>query len=185
MRSLYLLYVLFFLFAGGLLGEYVLKNRVWRWVAIFVPLCAGMFWAQLVLFPASAHIEWPGAAPKNPWVQAFEWIRTNTPDNAIFALDPFYMEIPGEDENGFSAIAQRSMLADAVKDSGAASMFPPIADEWLTQVQAQKNWKTFQVSDFRRLQAQYRVNWVVLQQPGVAGLDCPYRNHAVMVCRLN
>ena len=62
MRSLYLLYVLFFLFAGGLLGEYVLKNRVWRWAALFVPLCAGMFLAQRALFPASAHIEWPGAS---------------------------------------------------------------------------------------------------------------------------
>ncbi len=185
MRSLYLLYVLFFLFAGGLLGEYVLKNRVSRWVALFVPLCAGMFWAQLVLFPASAHIEWPGAAPRNPWVQAFEWIQANTPADAIFALDPFYMDIPGEDENGFSAIAQRSMLADAVKDSGAVSMFPSIADEWLTQVQAQSNWKTFQVPDFRRLQAQYGVNWIVLQQPGAAGLDCPYHNSAVVVCRLN
>jgi hypothetical protein len=185
MRSLYLLYVLFFLFAGGLLGEYVLKNRVWRWVALFVPLCAGMFWAQLVLFPASAHIEWPGTAARNPWVQAFEWIRTNTPADAIFALDPFYMEIPGEDENGFSAIAQRSMLADAVKDSGAVSMFPSIADEWLAQVQAQSNWKTFQASDFQRLQAKYGINWVVLQQPGIAGLDCPYRNAAVVVCQVN
>jgi hypothetical protein len=185
MRSLYLLYVLFFLCAGGLLGEYVLKNRVWRWLVLFAPLCAGMFWAQLALFPASAHVEWPGAAPRNPWVQAFAWIRTNTPTDAIFARDPFYMNIPGEDQNGFRATAQRSMLADMVKDSGAVSMFPSIADEWLTQVQAQQNWKTFQTPDFRRLRAQYGVNWVLLQQPGIAGLDCPYRNAAVVVCRLN
>lgn len=185
MRSLYLLYVLFFLFAGGLLGEYVLKNRVWRWAALFVPLCAGMFLVQRDLFPASAHIEWPGAAPKNPWVQAFEWVRANTPRNAIFALDPSHMQIPGEDENGFEAIAQRSMLADAVKASGAVSMFPAMADEWLSQTQAQSGWKKFQAQDFRRLQAQYGVSWVVLQQPGIAGLDCPYRNAAVLVCKVD
>jgi len=185
MRSLYLLYVLFFLFAGGLLGEFVLKNRVWRWAALFVPMCAGMFLAQRALFPASAHVEWPGAAPKNRWVQAFEWIRINTPRGAVFALDPFHMDIPGEDANGFRAIAQRSMLTDAVKDSGAVSMFPPNAEEWLKQVQAQSGWKKFQAQDFRRLQAEYGVNWVVLQQPGVAGLDCPYRNVAVLVCRVN
>lgn len=183
-RSLYLLYVLFVLFAGGLLGEYVLKNRVWRWAALFVPLCAGMFVAQRDLFPASAHIEWPGASPKNQWVQAFEWIRVNTPGDAVFALDPFHMHIAGEDENGFRAIAQRSMLADAVKDSGAVTMFPPIAEEWLEQVQAQSGWKTFQAHDFRRLQAEYGVNWVVLQRPGVAGLECPYLNPAVLVCRV-
>lgn len=185
MRSLYLLYVLFFLFTGGLLGQYVLKHRVWRWAALFVPLCAGMFMAQCALFPASAHVEWPGAAPKNPWVQAFEWIQTNTPRDAVFALDPLHMNIPGEDENGFRAVAQRSMLADAIKDSGAVSMFPPLADEWLKQVQAQSGWKTFQSQDFHRLQAEYGVNWVVLQRPGVASLDCPFQNAAVLVCRVN
>jgi hypothetical protein len=185
MRSLYLLYVLFFLFGGGLLGEYVLKNRVWRWAALFVPLCAGMFLVQCDLFPASAHIEWPGVAPKNLWVQAFDWIRTNTPRDAIFAVDPSHMDIPGEDENGFEAIAQRSMLADAVKASGAVSMFPAMAEEWLRQTQAQSGWSKFQPQDFRRLQAQYGVTWVVLQQPGIAGLDCPYRNAAVLVCKVD
>jgi hypothetical protein len=185
MRSLYLLYVLFFLFAGGLLGEYVLKNRAWRWAALFVPLCAGMFLVQRDLFPGSAHVEWPGTAPKNLWVQAFEWIPTNTPRDAIFALDPWHMRIPGEDENGFEAIAQRSMLADGVKASGAVSMFPAMADEWLTQMQAQSGWSKFQPQDFRRLQAQYGVSWVVLQQPGVTGLDCPYRNAAVLVCKVD
>ena len=185
MRSLYLLYVFFFLFAGGLLGEYVLKNRVWRWAALFVPLCAGMFVAQRALFPASAHIEWPGAAPKNQWVQAFLWIRGNTPRDAIFALDPTHMDIPGEEENSFEAVAQRSMLADANKASGAVSMFPAMADEWFSQIQAQSGWTTFHVQDFRRLKTQYGVSWVVLQQPGTAGLDCPYQNATVLVCRLN
>jgi hypothetical protein len=184
MRSLYLLYVLLFLFGGGLLGQYVLKNRVWRWAALFVPLCAGMFLVQRDLFPASAHVEWPGVASKNQWVQAFQWIRTNTPRDAIFALDPWYMHIPGEDENGFEAVAQRSMLADGVKASGAVSMFPAMADEWLRQMQAQSQWSKFQPQDFRRLQAQYGVSWVVLQQPGIAGLNCPYRNAAVLVCKV-
>jgi hypothetical protein len=184
MRSLYLLYLLFFLFAGGLLGEYVLKNSIWRWLALFAPLCAGMFLAQRALFPTSAHIEWPGVAPTNQWVQAFTWIRTNTPRNAIFALDPFYMSIQGEDENGFRAIAQRSALADAVKDSGAVSMFPPMAEEWLSQVQAQSGWKTFQLPDFRRLKAAYGVNWVVLQPPNAHALDCPYQNTAALVCQI-
>jgi hypothetical protein len=185
MRSLYLLYVLFFLFGGGLLGEYVLKNRVWRWVALFVPLCAGMFMAQRALFPASAHIEWPRAVPKNQWVQAFLWIRANTPRDAVFALNPTHMDIPGEEENSFEAVAQRSMLADANKASGAVSMFPAMAEEWFSQIQAESGWTTFQVQDFRRLKTQYGVSWVVLQQPGTEGLDCPYQNATVLVCRLN
>jgi hypothetical protein len=184
-RSLYLVYMLMILFAGGFLGEYVLKNRVWRWLALFVPLCLGMFVAQRELFPASSHIEWPGAAPKNQWAQAFVWIRQNTPNTAMFVLDPNYLYVPGEDLHGFRAMAQRSMLADATKDGGAVIMFPALADEWIEQVQARSNWHSFQLQDFRRLQTRYGVAWMVLQQPGIAGVDCPYQNSAVRVCRLN
>ncbi len=185
MRSLYLLYIVMILLAGGFAGEYLLKNRAWRWVALFLPLCAGMFYAQRQLFPASAHIEWPGATPRNPWVQAFVWVRDNTPVDAVFALDPDHMEITGEDSNGFRAIARRSMLADAAKDGGAVTMFPPMAEEWARQVKAQSGWKNFQPQDFARLQSTYGVNWVILQQPGSGDMSCPYQNQAVMVCRLD
>jgi hypothetical protein len=185
MRSLHLVYILLALFSGGLLGEYVLKDRWWRWIAVFLPLCAGMFYAQRAIFPADAHIEWPDSKPRNPWVQAFEWARDNTPLDAIFALDPSYMDVSGEDENGFRTIAQRSMLADGNTDSGAVTMFPPLAEEWLAQMQAQNGWQKFQVQDFRRLRVKYGVSWVVLEQPGVSDLQCPYQNQKVKVCRLD
>jgi hypothetical protein len=76
------------------------------------------------------------------------------------------------------------MLADAVKDSGAVSMFPGLAETWLEQVRAQNDWKSFGKADFQRLQEQYGISWNVLQQPGVAGLECPYQNQAVRVCRI-
>lgn len=184
LRSLHLLYMLLFLIMGGLLGEFVLKNRVWRWLTLFVPLGVGMFIAQRDLFPASAHIEWPGVAPKNEWAQAFVWVRDNTPVDAVFALDPDFMQLPGEDTIGFRCLAERSRLADLSKDSGAVSMFPPLAEDWWTEVQAQTPWKSFHAEDFLRLRNRYGVNWVVVQQPGVAGLDCAYQNAAVRVCRI-
>jgi hypothetical protein len=184
LRSLHLLYMLMFLIMGGLLGEFVLKNRVWRWLTLFVPLGLGMFVAQRALFPASAHIEWPGAAPKNPWAQAFVWIREDTPLDAVFAIAPGFMQLPGEDTVGFRCLAERSRLADTTKDSGAVSMFPPLAEAWWTQVQAQTPWKSLRSEDFSRLKHTYGVTWVVVQQPGVAGLDCAYQNAIVRVCRL-
>jgi hypothetical protein len=51
-------------------------------------------------------------------------------------------------------------------------------------VQAQTPWKSFRVDDFLRLKNKYGVNWVVVQQPGVAGLDCVYQNRAVRICRI-
>jgi hypothetical protein len=169
---------------GGFLGEYVLKNRAWRWLALFVPLGIGMFVAQRALFPASAHMEWPGAAPKNEWAQAFLWVRENTPVDAVFALDPDFMQLKGEDTIGFRGLAQRSRLADASKDSGAVSMFPPLADQWWAQVQAETPWKNLRADDFSRLKNKYEVSWVVVQQPGITGLDCSYQNSAVRVCRI-
>ncbi|MBI3646722.1 MAG: hypothetical protein HY233_12250 [Acidobacteriales bacterium] len=184
LRCLALAYMLLIVIGGGLLGKHMLQNRVWRWLVLFVPLSLGMFAAQRQLFPASAHIEWPWAQPRNPWAQAFDWIRVNTPTDALFALNPNHMALPGEDENGFRARAQRSMLADAVKDKGAASMFPPLSTKWWEQLEDQKNWKQFEKKDFERLRQKYGVSWIVVEQPGPEGLACPYENSAVRVCRV-
>ena len=103
---------------GGLLGEYVLRNAAWRWLVLFVSLAGGMWFVARDAYAASPHIEWPGAVQTNPWLSAFYWIRENTPKNAVFALGPDFMSAHGEDAHGFRAIAERSMLADHVKDSG-------------------------------------------------------------------
>jgi hypothetical protein len=185
MRSLQLLYILLFTFAGGWLAQFVLKNHVWRWLFLFVPICAGMFYSQRELFPSTPHVELPGVPPRNTWVQAFLWIRQNTPPEAYFALDPEYMRAPGEDQHGFRAIAERSRLADRVKDSGVASMFPPLSETWRGQVRSLAGWKNFQRPDFERLRRQYGVEWVVVHQPRAAGLTCPYQNSEVLVCRID
>jgi hypothetical protein len=187
MRSLHLLYALLFVFAGGLLAEFVFKKSVLRWCALFVPLCAGMFYAQLQLFPGSAHIEWPGASSRNAWVNAFLWIRNNTPNDAYFVLDPQYMKAPAEDVHGFRAIAERSSLADEVKDSGAVSMFPALAESWQGQVRALQGWRNFQAADFQRLHQEFGVDWVVLDQQAsnaYRGLNCPYDRGDLRVCRI-
>ena len=185
MRSLHLLYILFFLFTGGILGECVLRNQVWRWLVLFLPLCGAMYFVQRKTFPASPHVEWPGVVPANDWLQAFAWIRANTPEDAYFALDPDHMNSHGEDEHGFRALAERSMLADRVKDSGAVTMFPRMAEDWRRQVQAQAGWKSFQRADFERLRSEFGVTWFVVQQAGGAGLTCIYENPTLKVCRLD
>lgn len=183
LRSLHLLYIVMFILIGGFLGEFLLKNRVWRWLALFIPLGLGMYFAERALFPVSATVEWPGRAPKNPWAQAFVWVRQHTPTDAVFAMDPNYMDIQGEDEIGFRCLAQRSRLADAVRDNGVVSMFPSLAEEWLHQVQDQSPWGRLGIADFARLKQAYGVSWFIVQQPGVTGMDCPYENAAVRVCR--
>ena len=184
MRYLHLIYLLMFLLAGGLIGKYVLGKHAYRWALFFLPLCVGMGYAQRQMYPATEHLELPGTAPRNAWVRTFRWIRLNTPPQSLFALDPDYMELPGEDFHGFRPLALRSVLADNVKDPGMVARVPHLADRWLAETRAQNNWKNFRAADFARLRKQFGVEWVVLDGADVAGLDCPYRDNQLSVCRV-
>ena len=183
MRSFHLLYVIFFLLLGGVVGEYALRARPLRWALLFVPIACGMLLVDRAAYPASSHLEWPGAAGRNSWLSAFLWVRTHTPKNAVFALDPAYMSARGEDAHGFRAVAERSVLADAVKDSGAVSLFPRLAAEWSREVAATQGLNSFTLSDYRTLATRYPVTWILTDHVP-AGLTCPYDDGTLAVCRL-
>ena len=189
MRFLHLVYLLLFLIGGGLIGQYVLGKHIYRALLLFVPLAFAMFYAERQMFPATEHFEWPGAASRNCWVQAFEWISKNTPTDSQFAIDPYYMALPGEDYHGFRALAERSVLADYIKDAGMVARVPRLAERWQAEVDAQRDWKHFRAADFEHLKNRFGVDWVVLaRQPAnseTAGLPCPYQNGQVLVCRVD
>jgi hypothetical protein len=185
MRCFHVIYAIFFVMLGGLIGEYALRSSVWRWLGLFVPLAASMYFLQQSQFPSSVHVEWPGYGYHNTWNSAFFWIRLHTPKEAVFALDPNYMLMAGDDQHGFRAVAERSALADAVKDSGAASLFPQLADHWKSQVQAQNGWENFGLRDFEHLAKLYPVTWILTRSPGPAGLTCPYNDEGLSVCRID
>lgn len=186
MRILQMVYVIFVVLAGGMIGNYLLQDHQVRWVALMLALAAVFYTADRVACPASAHIEWPGSTPRNPWLQAFLWARANTPKDALFALDPYYMEHRGEDVHGFRAWAERSTLADWTKDRGNVQINSDMAFEWHQQFTAIENWPNFRDEDFAKLKQQFRVNWVVLehQKPPGPDLDCPYNQGGLLVCRI-
>ena len=184
MRFLHLLYLLFVLMAGGFIGQRVLRAKPYRWVLLFLPLSAAMFYVQRQTFPDTRHLEWPGLPSGNRWLQAFDWVRQNTPPDSLFAMDPYYMSLPGEDFHSFRALAERSMLADYGKDAVVATQVPRLAPRWQREFHALSGWTKFQAGDFQRLKTAFGVSWVILQAPGVSGLDCPYRNEVVFVCRV-
>lgn len=191
MRYLHLLYLLFFLIAGGLCGAYLLDRRLYRWLLLFLPLGAGMFYAQRQMYYASPHLELPFVASRTPWLRAFDWVRQYTPIDGYFALDPHYETLPAEDYHGFRALAERSALADYEKDAGMAARVPSLAPRWLREVTALNGWRSFQSSDFQRLHQQFGVTWVLLSRadrqfsnPDRAIMICPYANEDVKVCRL-
>jgi hypothetical protein len=184
MRYLQIVYFFLALVGGSLIGKHLLKTSVWRWAVFLLVFNGTMFAAQRAEFGGSQHIEWPGRAPTNPWLQAFAWIRANTPTNAYFALDPRYVELPGEDFHSFRALAERSQLADAVKDTAVVTQVPELGPVWDRQVEAQQGWKDFGLADFERLNAEFGVDWVLVSYPQPEGLACHWHNGALAVCRI-
>jgi len=149
-----------------------------------------MLLAQVSLF-GWGHIEWPGRRPQNEWLQAFLWVREHTPRDAYFALDSRYMAAPGQYNHGFRAWAERSMMADEIKDRGVAALFPDVANQWRIQADATQHLDSFARDDFLRLRQEFGVTWVVTRAKNdrgevhVTGLECPYANNSVQVCRVN
>ena len=184
MRFLHIYYFLFLLISGGLLGEFLFNDKAWRWIVFYLPLVAAMFYVQRDLYASSGQIDWPCRRPSNPWAQAFIWAEQNTPRDAVFATDPRYMDLHGEEDYGFRALARRSLLAENQKDPGAATVFPALAEPWREQVHAQQGIEHFNRAQFRQLNQLYGVTWVVLPAAETP-LACPYRNEVAQVCKVD
>jgi len=184
MRYLHLVYVFLALIGGACLGRYLLKGHVWRWAVFLLMANGSMFFAQRRLFAETEHLELPGRMSKNPWIQAFDWIRQNTSQDAYFALDPKYMAAPGEDYHSFRALAERSVLADDIKDTSVITKVPGLGPDWERQVRAQEGWATFRLADFERLKSEFGVNWVMTAYPQPEGLLCSWHNDSFSVCRI-
>jgi len=184
MRYLHLIYFLMALVGGCLLTRYTVRTSIGRWVVYLLVINAGMFAAQRALFRDTAHLELPGMKPSNPWLQAFAWIRIHTPVDAYFALDPNYLAAPGEDYHNFRALAERSQLADAIKDTAVVTQVPELGPDWERQVSAQTGWTHFKLLDFERLQSEFGVDWALTSYPAPVGLNCLWHNDLLAVCRI-
>ena len=185
MRQLQLLYICMFLIIGGLLARFWLKRFVWRWAILFGVLSMSLATVQHSIYPASAQVELPWVASSNDWNRAFLWIRDNTAPRTIVALDADYIHAPGEDSQGFRAIAERDALGDRSKDGGAAAVFPMLADRWMAEQAATTGLN--QIDDAERLRRlmPFHVEWVVLDGAAPTQMVCPFTSSTVKVCRLH
>ncbi len=185
LRTFHLITIVFVLLFAGVLGEYLAARRPWIIAGLVLPLAFGMFLIGRATYPNSPHIELPGMATTNPWLNTLRWIRNNTPENAVFAVDARYFKDPPTDVHGFRAIAERSSLADYYKDSGVVSLFPDLAPEWKQMSDATQGLNHFQRADFQRLRTEYpEVDWTVIHGVAPNGMDCPYERGGYSVCRL-
>ncbi|HEX4022588.1 MAG TPA: hypothetical protein VHX63_15690 [Acidobacteriaceae bacterium] len=185
LRAFHLIYLIFFLVLGSVLGQFLLRRHTVAWILCFGTVAAIMLTVQIRTYPDLAHVEWPWSTPQNPWEQAFLWIRGNTPDNSFFALDPRYQSLPHESTLGFRAAAERSALPDWSKDGGVAAIDPKIAPEWFAEATLEDHWSRWSDQERAQRLAPYHVDWVVLSTSRPTNLPCPYQNALVRVCQLS
>jgi MFS family permease len=186
LRSFHTLYLVGVLLLGGWLGSVFWYRQSTRWV-VFVLLAiaaGGLFAAQRASYPDSAHIEWPWMHPRNQWVQAYWWIRANTPANAVFAADPGLNFLDGVDMQSFRVTTERSILADNKDQGVAAGVNPSIAGLWAAQHDAQVGIN--QMSDRERIARlkPFGVTWLLLPSSAGTNFSCPYQNAVAKVCRM-
>lgn len=184
LRIFQTVYILMIVLLGGVLAERVMLKRIERWVALFAIAGGIALTCELQSYPSSAHLEVPWNSPHNKWEQAFQWVRQNTPRDALFAMDSNYITKEGEDSQNFRAIAERSTLPDYSKDGGIAAIAPQLADRWAygERVEAHLD----ELADTERESRLLRsgAEWVVLSGRAETGFYCPYANGAVKICEI-
>ena len=178
LRTFHLIYAAGLILCGGALARFRLPA-----IAVLVALFAGMSFTERATWPDCDRIECPGAAPSNPYEQAFDWIRNGTPRSAIFAFDPQFVYWPGEDEQGFRATSEGDQLADD-KDAGIVAVLPHLASRWAEQRNAEFGVNTMSDDQRRSRLAPWGATWLLLPPQSATSLPCPYRNRAVQVCKL-
>ena len=187
LRLFQLVYFVLILTLGALLGRFVLRKRRWAWVAAAIVLGTPVTVPSLLTFSHSRHLELPlkalGQSP-NRWVEAFSWVRQNTPQDALFALDANYISAADEDAQSFRAIAERSALPDYSKDGGETAVNPQLSKAWAVGVDAQQSLSSRDDPERDERLRSLGVTWLVLHSDAVTDAACAYNNGTVKVCRL-
>ncbi|MDE3200695.1 MAG: hypothetical protein KGN79_07210 [Acidobacteriota bacterium] len=185
LRTFHLITLVLILLLGGVAGEFCTGKLRWAGIAALLAAAVGLGISDVMLYPASPHVEWPAKQSENAWINTLLWVRQNTPENAVFAVDSRYFLEPGVDTHGFRSISERSALADYYKDSGVVSLFPALAPEWKQMTEATNGLNHFSLADFKRLETQYpAVSWTVINGTAPAGLVCPFVQGGYSVCKL-
>jgi len=187
LRLFQVVYVAMTVLLGGFLGRWM-GGSGWRWAGAAAVLGAGMAVPAHFAFPASARLEMPARGDRwvraNAWSAAFLWARQHTPEDALFAIDADYISRPGEDAESFRALAERSVLPDAAKDGGEASITPALAESWAAGVAAQRELSAITAEARRERLVELGVTWVVLESRAAVDERCPYNNGVVKICPL-
>jgi len=183
LRVFHLVYLLGLVLIGGVVGERFWESRRWTVAILFAAAGIGMYAGARISYSSSPHIQLPFWATASSQGLILNWIRLNTPTDAVFAADPVLQRQINQDDLGFRATTERSILTD-VKDEGIASLFPNVADAWATRRNAQIGLNRLTDTQIVVRLKPYGVSWLLLPANKDTAFSCPYRDNGIAVCQL-
>ncbi len=186
LRCFHLITLVFMLMFAGVIGQYTSTKKLrWAVPVLLTGLTVGMGYVGYATYPNSPRVEIPGRVDRaNAWLDTTNWIRRNTPRDAVFAVDSRYFLDQGIDVHGFRALSERSALADYYKDGGVVAIFPNLAPEWKQMSDATFGLNNFNTEQFTRLAREYPVTWTVIHGAAPTGMNCPYDRQGYAVCQI-
>jgi len=117
-----------------------------------------MFAWQRAEFSGVAHLELPGMQPANPWLQAFAMDQDQYAGERVFrASTHIIWRRATRTSTALGALAERSQLADAVKDNAVVTEVPELGPAWASQVAAAEGWRQFTKGRFRAAEGGFGV----------------------------
>ena len=184
MRYLHLEFIFLVLIAGCLYRAAFSGRTVWRWALFLAVANGGMFISQRVLFPATEHLELPGRASANPWLQAFDM---GPAEHAFERLLCPRSRLSGCTRRGlpqFPGPGRAQPVGRRAQGRGCGHPGSGACARWASEVDAQDGWGGLQLADFERLKGRYGVNWVLVSYPAPARLTCIWHNAQLAVCQI-
>ena len=175
LRAFHFVYIAGVLLAGGMLAR-LAQQRTRHRAALPGAFSSSCLPRQRLTYPASNHVEWPGRTPRNPWQQAFLWIRANTPRIRSSPWITTTLSAPARTPRAFAQPQREAPSPTGFKDGGIASNFPQAAIPWWQGSQATEHLNG--ATDEQRL-ARLRplgVAWIVLPAEAKTGFPCPFTN---------
>jgi len=119
----------------------------------------------------------------NDWVNTLFWIRENTPEEAVFAVDSRYF-LDKAQMCTASARSASDLTCGLLQGWRRGGDVSDLADEWKQMSNATYGLNHFRAQDFTRLAGEYPVTWTVIHGLAPAGMDCPYQQRGYSVCRI-
>lgn len=163
----------------------ILKRTIpFKPVPILIAVLLGHLFVRLIIVQPQINLPYYFYYPNalitldnfSEWLALQDWVRQNTPVNAVFLTPPKLA--------GFRNFSERGIVTD-IKDGGLTFYSPIYAQEWQTRITSLTNYRQFNEAAFSQLNELYPFQYLVVEanhQP--LNFNLVYQNQKYLLYQL-